>query len=188
MWIPGTFTMNTEAGCSPRSLPDMRVSCVKGEREASGICPAGEADVYKRQELDVSEVDYLAFNLVFRTEEGEGDVGVLMQDMVLTSNPNPLPEKEEIGTKIVDLKATNSNDGFVQISSHARTDVLGNVYSPDNLLEVSVNGNTAWGNNGYDEDRTAFAEYCIDYQYNTDVYKRQNISGTWPSLQNPVRY
>ena len=118
-------------------------------------------------ELDVSEVDYLAFNLVFRTEEGEGDVGVLMQDMVLTPNPNPLPEKEEIGTKLVDLKATNGNDGFVQISSHARTDVLGNVYSPANLFEVSVNGNTAWGNNGYDEDRTAFAEYCIDSQYTT---------------------
>lgn len=117
-------------------------------------------------ELDISHVDYLQFNLVFRTEDGIGDVGVLMDGMTLITNPNPLPE-EESGEKLTDMKATNSNGSFVQISTHARTDVLGNVYSPDNLFELSVYGQSAWGNNGYSEDNTAYAEYCIDGKYST---------------------
>lgn len=117
-------------------------------------------------ELDLSDVDVLKINLVYRSADGYGDVYVLIADGQLTTNPNLHQNNVDSNiTPLTGIKMTNNNDRVSVIDDHTRNDLLGNIYAPANLMEFSTYGESIWGNNGYTEDRTAFAEYYLGKEY-----------------------
>ncbi len=123
--------------------------------------------------LDLSGVDVLKINLVYRSVDGTGDVYVLLADAELmeaaelteNSAAEDNREMEQEVIDLTDMKMTNGNDRITVIDDHTRNDVFGNIYSPANLLELETYGSSSWGNHGYAEDRAAFAEYHLGGEY-----------------------
>lgn len=120
-------------------------------------------------DVDVTGINVLKISLVYRSKEGYGDVKILLDNMKLKScnYRTVLPSKN---TKLVDMNIINSYKNYTIIDDHTRTDPYGNTYSPENLLELSVYGESIWGNNGYVSNRTPYGEYCINKKYS-------NLSG-----------
>lgn len=117
-------------------------------------------------EIDLTGVNILKINLVYRSDDGSGDVYVLL------ANPTLLSAKEP-GSKVIDkniislvtMRMTNNNDRVTVINDHTRNDILGNIYSPNNLIEMNTYGESIWGNYGYTENRTAYMEYHPGKEY-----------------------
>lgn len=135
---------------------------------------------------DIANVDKLEFNLVYRSVDGAGDVYVLLSDIMLKeSTVINLPEENENIQKLSNMKVVNSNENFEMISTHSMTDILGNVYSPDNLFELKTYGESIWGNYGYSEDNVTYGEFYLDQQYQelngvisvSDNTKDENVGG-----------
>ena len=95
---------------------------------------------------DITNVDELEFNLVFRSDDGAGDVYVLLSDVILKENPIVgQPNENDNVQKLSSMKIINYNENFEKISTHSMTDIFGNVYSPDNLFELETYGESIWG-------------------------------------------
>lgn len=124
-------------------------------------------------DLDLSGVDVLKINLVYRSADGTGDVYVLLADTELTetfeteqnSGTGRDENEEESVTKLTDMKVTNGNDRVTVIDDHTRNDIFGNIYAPANLMEFQTYGSNYWGNHGYDEGYAAFSEYHLGGEY-----------------------
>lgn len=115
---------------------------------------------------DIANVDKLEFNLVFRSDDGGGDVYVLLSDVILKENPIVgQPNENDNVQKLSSMKTINCNKNFEEISTHSMTDILGNVYSPDNLFELKTYGESIWGDYGYSENGVAYGEFYINQQY-----------------------
>ena len=115
---------------------------------------------------DITNVDELEFNLVFRSDDGAGDVYVLLSDVILKENPIVgQPSENDNVQKLSSMKIINYNENFEKISTHSMTDIFGNVYWPDNVFELETYGESIWGDYGYSEDRIAYGEFYINQQY-----------------------
>lgn len=115
-------------------------------------------------DIDVTGVKILKICLVYRSKEGYGDVKVLL-DNVQVKRCNYVAPPSAEGTKLVDMNIINKYKDYKIIDDHTRTDLFGNTYSPENLFELSVYGESIWGNNGYSSERTPYGEYCINKKY-----------------------
>ena len=94
---------------------------------------------------DITNVDELEFNLVFRSDDGAGDVYVLLSDVILKENPIVgQPNENDNVQKLSSMKIINYNENFEKISTHSMTDIFGNVYLPDNLFELETYGESIW--------------------------------------------
>lgn len=115
---------------------------------------------------DITNVDKLEFNLVFRSDDGAGDVYVLLSDVILKENHIvSRPNVNDNVQKLSNMKIINSNENFEEISTHSMEDIFGNVYSPDNLFELETYGESIWGDYGYSENEVAYGEFYINQQY-----------------------
>ena len=139
---------------------------------------------------NIENVNKLEFNLVFHSDDGYGDVYVLLSDVSLEENPTSNKRNESDNDndnvqKLSNMKVVNRNERFKDISTHSKTDILGNIYSPDNLFELDTYGESVWGEHGYTEDRTAYGEFYINQQYQelngiisvSDNTKDENVGG-----------
>lgn len=116
--------------------------------------------------INVTGVKILKISLVYRSKEGYGEVKVLLDNVkVKRGNYVEAPSVEE--TKLVDMNIINKYKDYNIIADHTRTDLFGNTYSPENLLQLSVYGEYIWGNNGSNSVQTPYGEYCINKKYST---------------------
>lgn len=117
-------------------------------------------------EINLKGIDLLRINLVYRSEEGYGDVYVLLVNPVLSKSTSSVSNVlDEDIMFLSKMKMINNNDRVTIIDDHTRNDVLGNIYSPSNLIEMNTYGESVWGDYGYSKDRTAYAEYYLGKDY-----------------------
>lgn len=115
---------------------------------------------------DIQSVELLKINLVYRADDGAGDVYVLLSDFEVHFCDKAVSLTEEDPyAKLSNLTIVTQNDRMEKIVTHTKTDLYDNVYSPDNLFEFNTYGESIWGNNGNDPGRVAFGVFFLNKQY-----------------------